>query len=275
MLEQLVESKNNSKENRTRGGFIFTTLILVVGLCFSAILSSLFAMNLNIGGEDLELSMLVAPIAPVEAKPEPVEQVKKQENQSTKAVTETTRQTNTLRMIETPIVPTQISVVPNTQKARPVGEFKISDIAETSASRPSGDSTRETSSDGIDNNNTQSKLVDDKDTEDVAVVKKAVVEPKKTVVSRISKGVVNGQATSLPKPVYSAAAKAVRASGEVSVQILIDKNGNVVSAKAVSGHALLRTEAERAAKSAKFNPTKLSEEPVEVTGVIVYKFVLP
>ena len=89
----------------------------------------------------------------------------------------------------------------------------------------------------------------------------------------ISAGVVNGKATSLPKPEYPAAAFAVKASGTVNVQVTIDENGNVISASAVSGHPLLRQAAEQAARQAMFKPTLLSGQPVKVTGVIVYNFV--
>lgn len=91
----------------------------------------------------------------------------------------------------------------------------------------------------------------------------------------ISAGVVNGKALNLPKPAYPAAAKAVRAQGAVNVQVIIDEEGNVISATAVSGHPLLRSAAVSAAREAKFSPTKLEGRPVRVTGVIVYNFTLP
>jgi periplasmic protein TonB len=77
----------------------------------------------------------------------------------------------------------------------------------------------------------------------------------------------------LPKPPYPAAAKAVRASGQVNVQVLIDEDGNVVSANAVSGHPLLRAASEQAARSAKFSPTLLEGNKVKVAGIITYNFV--
>ncbi|HEX8397632.1 MAG TPA: energy transducer TonB [Pyrinomonadaceae bacterium] len=88
----------------------------------------------------------------------------------------------------------------------------------------------------------------------------------------ISGGVVNGKAVNLPKPPYPQAARALRASGVVNVQVLIDENGRVVSAQAVSGHPLLRAAAESAARQARFNPTMLSNQPVKVSGTIVYNF---
>jgi TonB family protein len=89
----------------------------------------------------------------------------------------------------------------------------------------------------------------------------------------ISGGVLNGRATTLPKPSFPPAARAVRASGAVSVQVLIDENGNVVSAAAVSGHPLLRAAAVQAAREATFSPTRLNGQPVRVSGVITYNFV--
>ncbi|MGB7209616.1 MAG: energy transducer TonB [Pyrinomonadaceae bacterium] len=93
-------------------------------------------------------------------------------------------------------------------------------------------------------------------------------KPSKT----ISGGVVNGKATSLPQPPYPPAARAVRASGVVSVQVLIDVDGRVLSASALSGHPLLRSAAVAAARSATFTPMILGGEYVKVSGVITYNF---
>ncbi|HEY0461637.1 MAG TPA: TonB family protein [Pyrinomonadaceae bacterium] len=89
----------------------------------------------------------------------------------------------------------------------------------------------------------------------------------------ISGGVVNGRATNLVQPAYPPAARAVRASGAVNVQVTIDEKGTVVAASAVSGHPLLRAAAVQAARASKFSPTMLSGKPVRVSGVIVYNFV--
>jgi TonB family protein len=89
----------------------------------------------------------------------------------------------------------------------------------------------------------------------------------------ISGGVLNGKATSLPKPPYPPAARAVKASGTVVVQVVVDEQGNVATANAVSGHPLLKAAAVSAARGAKFPPTLLSGKPVKVSGVITYNFV--
>lgn len=90
---------------------------------------------------------------------------------------------------------------------------------------------------------------------------------------QISGGVLNGKALSLPRPAYPPAARAIRASGAVSVKVLIDEDGNVVSASAVSGHPLLQAAAVAEARAAKFSPTQLEGQPVKVSGVITYNFV--
>ena len=91
----------------------------------------------------------------------------------------------------------------------------------------------------------------------------------------VSGGILNGKATELPAAKYPAAAKAVKASGPVVVQIVIDENGDVISAAAVSGHPLLRGAATEAAKAAKFAPTFINSAGVKVSGVLTYNFVLP
>lgn len=88
----------------------------------------------------------------------------------------------------------------------------------------------------------------------------------------ISGGVLNGKATSLPNPQYPPSAKAAHASGNVTVEVTIDEDGNVVSARAVSGHPLLQAASVAAARQAKFAPTKLSGQPTKVQGVLVYTF---
>ncbi|MFN2492733.1 MAG: TonB family protein [Pyrinomonadaceae bacterium] len=91
----------------------------------------------------------------------------------------------------------------------------------------------------------------------------------------ISGGVLNGKAYSLPVPDYPAEAKAAGASGTVTVQVTVDEQGTVLSAQAVSGHAMLHKAAVTAAFRARFAPTLLMGEPVKVTGIIVYNFGAP
>ncbi|MEZ5346238.1 MAG: energy transducer TonB [Pyrinomonadaceae bacterium] len=90
----------------------------------------------------------------------------------------------------------------------------------------------------------------------------------------IDNGVLNGSAIHLPAPKYPAAAKLGKITGEVSVGVVIDEKGKVISAKATSGDALLRPAAEKAALEATFQPTTLNGQAVMVSGVIIYNFTL-
>jgi TonB family protein len=94
------------------------------------------------------------------------------------------------------------------------------------------------------------------------------------ILKPVSGGVLNGTAISLPQPVYPDAARRMRTSGTVTVEVVLDETGKVVSAVASSGPAILREAAVQAALKAKFSPTKLSGQPVKVSGVINYKFAL-
>ncbi len=89
----------------------------------------------------------------------------------------------------------------------------------------------------------------------------------------ISCGICNQEAIFLPKPVYPAAAAEVNISGSVSVEILIDIEGNVIEAKVARGHPLLRSASVKAALRAKFTPKLLSGTPVMVRGSVVYNFI--
>jgi periplasmic protein TonB len=87
--------------------------------------------------------------------------------------------------------------------------------------------------------------------------------------------VLNSRALELPKPIYPVMAKQIGLSGSVNVQVLIDETGKVIQAKAIGGHPLFIVEAQRAAMRARFSPTLIGEQPVKVSGVITYNFVMP
>ena len=94
------------------------------------------------------------------------------------------------------------------------------------------------------------------------------------ILRPVSGGVLNGAATYLPPPMYPETAKRMRTSGVVTVEVVIDENGKVISANAANGPSTLREAAIQAALRARFSPTKLSGQPVKVFGTISYKFSL-
>ena len=86
---------------------------------------------------------------------------------------------------------------------------------------------------------------------------------------------VHSRALRLPKPAYPAIARAAGAEGEVEVQVLIDFEGEVVAASAISGHPLLQAASVKAARDSLFAPAKLDGKPVKVVGILKYNFMAP
>jgi TonB family protein len=225
------------------------------------------------GEDDLELSRLIAPISVENNQPEP--EKPKQQNEPQTAKSELpNRKTVMARVDEVQIAPDKISTAPNTTKARPKGFFEVNPNARETDGNVSTNLGRKTTGEpsGFKNPYSESSVAESTkpDIPNPPVIKKP--EEKKKVPTNISLGVINGKASYLPKPPYPASARAVGASGAVNVQVMIDERGSVISAKAVSGHPLLRQAAEDAARKAKFTPTYLSETAVKVNGLIVYNF---
>lgn len=90
--------------------------------------------------------------------------------------------------------------------------------------------------------------------------------PKKAPVNG---GVLNSKAIYLPVPEVPAG----EATGVVLVAVLVDEQGSVIEARAVSGPQHLHAAAVNAARLARFSPTLLMGEPVRVSGTLSYNFV--
>lgn len=269
MFDQLTESNTSEHETPGRRGYFVVTALIVGVLFLSGVVWSLYGKDLVLGNGDMELTVLVTPVAPTENAPRPP-QPKQERHETTRSDAKvTTRQSNMMRVDEISVPPKGISTTPNTSKAR----------TDDSVIDPGPEKHGITAL--ITGPGQRGDVIGDPESErNEGEVAKAVpppppakiepVEPKK--VAKISGGVVNGKAIALPVPVYSSAAKAIGASGIVNVEVTIDESGKVISARAVSGHGMLRQSAERAARDARFKPTLLTNEPVKVTGVIVYNF---
>jgi TonB family protein len=81
-------------------------------------------------------------------------------------------------------------------------------------------------------------------------------------------------AVRMVKPTYSSIAQRSNIEGKVVVEVALDTEGNIVSAKAVSGHQFLRAAAEDAAKRSKFRPAMFNGQAIKGTGTITYNFSL-
>ncbi|HTH51886.1 MAG TPA: TonB family protein [Pyrinomonadaceae bacterium] len=273
MFDRLVESEQKGAVKSRRSYFTLTTFA-VATLSLTAIVVSIFADDFSIGTRNIELVELIAPVEMADPAPQPKAQPRQpvQQTQQTTAVPQ--RTVAMARVDDTRVVPTTVSTTPNRNLSIPDdGRFTIGKF-NTNPTVPAGDAGRGPATGigaGNDTTGIASTVVAKTETEEVAAPR---AEVKKGQSAIKSGGVLNGKAIDLPKPTYSAAAKAVHAGGTVTVQVMLDESGRVVSASALGGHVLLRAAALDAARRARFSPTLLSGVPVKVTGVIVYNFVV-
>lgn len=79
---------------------------------------------------------------------------------------------------------------------------------------------------------------------------------------------------SLVLPEFPSLAKELRISGVVDIEIILDREGKVINAKALSGHKLLKIFAIRAACKSLFSPQIFCEKPVIQKKIIRYNFIL-
>jgi protein TonB len=268
MFDTLVESGSHTDDLARKGSFFLGTMVVYSIVLVAVAVISVYVYNDSIPDPSLELLTLVAP-APMEQEQtvKPKEEPHPAEKQQAAVVTRT-----------------EISVIAPVVKSQEVANEKTREVARDMSkfiNKGNEDSGVSTNAPPVNTNFAAGTAREGSGAAGPAVsggeeppppVPQPTPPPKpKTVVSG---GVLNGKAISKPQPVYPPIAKAARASGTVTVQILVDESGRVVSASAVSGHPLLQSAAVAAARQARFSPTLLSGQPVKVSGVITYNFVL-
>jgi|GEM_PF-3313119 len=93
---------------------------------------------------------------------------------------------------------------------------------------------------------------------------------------RISVPDINGRAISLVKPAFPETAVAAQADGSgVSLKVVVDENGDVVSAQcSLNCHPMLKDAAELAAATSKFRPLIKDGLAVRYEGILLYTFVV-
>ena len=260
MFEHLVESTSHKQDTARKGSFILVTLGIYVILGVAFFIAGIFWYNAQLDVQNLELTALIAPVivpqqqAKQEEAPKPTEKVNinQQVDVRRELIADVTR---------TDLVPKEISAKASDVPPVRRGVATVVGGSDSNATAPvapgSGTGT------GIGPVATKVVVPDD-----------APPPPPKPTprTAPISGGVLNGKAIRLVQPPYPPIARSAHVSGQVTVQVLIDENGNVISASAASGHPLLRPAAVNAARASKFSPTKLSGQPVKVNGVIIYNF---
>jgi TonB family protein len=91
--------------------------------------------------------------------------------------------------------------------------------------------------------------------------------------ARLFSDTANNQVIMIPNATYPEEAKRAGVTGTVAVSVEIDPVGNVMSARAIRGHAMLRAAAVEAALKAHFTPTH-KDRAAKRSGVITFTFAL-
>jgi protein TonB len=257
MFDNLVESGSHSRDLTRKGSFMLITLAVYSVLIVAGAIAGIMFASANIDQQTLELTALIAPVA--------VQQQQKQEAPKPKEVNidkNVDVRKELIANVDRPdLVPKEIgkkaSDIPPVRNnvVTMVGAGNSNAVAPIAPGAGTG------------------QIISGPATTQIKTDDAPPPPPKPTPRAPISGGVLNGKAVRLVQPPYPPIARSAHASGQVNVQITIDENGNVISAHAVSGHPLLQGAAVAAARSSKFTPTKLSGQPVKVSGVIIYNFV--
>jgi protein TonB len=104
-----------------------------------------------------------------------------------------------------------------------------------------------------------------------AVPKLAVASPKRV---RVSQGVTKGLLIQKIEPKYPHLALQARIQGQVLLQAIIDKEGNITELSLVSGQPLLVPAAIAAVSQWRYRPFLLNGQPIEIETTITVNFQL-
>lgn len=256
MFENLIESGSHKEDLGRKGSFLLGTVAIYAVIGTTLLVVSIMYAAADLDRQDLDFITLVAPVpVPQQATPEKQE-AKPQETKQNVDV----RKELIADVSESRVAPKEVSA--KASDIPPVRRGVTTVIGSESSNAAAPVAAGSGTGLGAPIGPTKVNIAED-----------PPPAPPPKPRAPISGGVLNGRAISLPKPSYPPIAKSAHASGTVVVQVTIDENGNVISAHAVSGHPLLVAVAVAAARGARFSPTKLSGQPVKVTGVITYNFV--
>jgi periplasmic protein TonB len=264
MFNNLIESSSHAREYKRRGSFLlFTGAVYVVLFVVTGVVS-IYAYDAHLEKQVLDDVVLLSPqdfVTPEQpAQPERADHPRD--------ISETPRPAERavamLSVNHPEVVPTEISATPSKTLPLPEGRGTVLITGRDRPGSGGGPVGPATGGTAVVQPRQIVVLPDEPPP--------AAVQPPPKVL-KIST-VLNSRALSLPPPAYPALARNIRLQGVVIVQVMIDENGNVISAKATSGHPILVPEAQKAAMRARFSPTILGDQKVKVQGVITYNFVL-
>lgn len=266
MFNNLIESTSHASEFKRRGSFVLFTTATYVLLFIVAGVMSIYAYDARLDDQNTETIVMLSPVE-LAAAPVSVTHNAPPPRSNSIRPTEVVRQVAMATVNHPEIVPETTSAAPN--RHLPVPDHGIYTLGghDSGPVEPGGNGRTGGNGTGPGDGGRTPVI-------DVGPPPQATPPVRPTVPRIVSKGVITGLALQLPKPPYPQIAKQAGAHGAVNVQVLIDENGKVISAKAITGNPLLMPAAQQAAYGARFSPTKLGDQAVKVSGVITYNFVL-
>jgi periplasmic protein TonB len=266
MFANLIESQSHGKEFKRRGRFVIATAAAYTVLFFVAGIVSIYAYDARVEAQTNELELLnwVPPVMRTIADPVRPTRPIRRTTPSNAPIDPNVRVAVRTAAVSSTSDPTKVPDHPGTQG---LGVPPISGPVVIGDRNVDPPSFGPTNSGGCITCNGPAPVVRVAETPPAP-------QPVKPQTQRLPSTVLVSKAISLPQPPYPPIARQIRAQGPVSVQILVDEQGKVISAQAMSGSPTLLAAAKEAAMRARFTPTLLSGKPVKVQGTIIYNFVL-
>lgn len=271
MFTHLIESGSHKRDLARKGRFFLGTLGFYGLLLMVAGVASVYAYNEQLGTQDLEVTLITpVPVAQIERNPQVVRAQPKYTSGSgtTSQLTRTEIIANTTNST---LIPKEISTRPGPPPSPPGTTLSDKNIGDGIAIGPPNNNS------GVPGTTPAGIVVPASNETDPLPpprVKATPAPAKPPEQVRLSSVLISSKIIDKPAPAYPAIAKQVGAQGAVTVEILIDEQGRVVSARATNGHPLLRAAAQSSAYQARFSPTSISGHAVKVSGVITYNFIL-
>ena len=263
MFNNLIESSSHVKEFKRRGSFVLITTVTYGVLLVIGGIASVYAYDAHLDSQSTELEItFIPPVLEAAAQPQPPKNTAARPPSSNERAATQPERTVLMDSTSNPNNPPRgISTAPQPIPPAPTGAV---------LSNRNVDPEISFGSRGVPGGTANTPPVE---IEGPPPPPAPAPKPQIPKVLKIS-SILNSKALSLPRPNYPPMAKQIHLQGMVTVNVMIDETGKVISAKA-SGHPLLVPEAQRAAMQARFSPTIIGETPVKVQGVITYNFVLP
>ena len=237
MFTNLIESQSHAREFKRRSSFFLITVAAYAVILFAAGIVSVYAYDAQLEAQtnDLELLNWVPAIRPEPSRGRPQPSRRAPTSSNSRTASQSVRPV-LYESAANPIKPPDtISSAPNTiPPALPhsiVGNYVADQIAPPStATCVTCTGTGTSPIVEVDNGTPP-----------------PIPTPPKPTLQRVSSVVLSSKAISLPQPMYPTMAKQIHLGGSVSIQILVDEQGRVISAQVVSGHPILSAPAKEAA----------------------------